>query len=109
MAVKPATPPTAAINANLSMGSEKNVFNIFEESCLLLQTLVIYYTSIASNGSLTLAKFISETASESDTRQSLLYLPWPPWATRQKNRNDPICGAPPKVAKASKEGDVTCH
>ncbi len=31
------------------------------------------------NGLFTLAKFVSETVSDSDTQQSLLYLPWPPW------------------------------
>jgi hypothetical protein len=32
-------------------------------------------------GSFTLAKFVSETVSDSDIKQ---YLPWPPWATRQE-------------------------
>ncbi len=31
--------------------------------------------------SFTLAKFVSETVSDSDMKQ---YLPWPPWATRQE-------------------------
>jgi hypothetical protein len=30
------------------------------------------------NGSFTLAKFVSETVSDSDMKQ---YLPWPPWMT----------------------------
>jgi hypothetical protein len=30
------------------------------------------------NGSFTVAKFVSETVSNSNMRQSLLYLPWPP-------------------------------
>ena len=33
------------------------------------------------NGSFTLAKFFTETVSDSDMKQ---YLPWPPWATQQK-------------------------
>ncbi len=41
--------------------------------------------------------------------QSLLYLPWPPWVARQKNRNDPISVVPPKVAKASTIVTVVCH
>jgi hypothetical protein len=47
-------------------------------------------------GSFTLAKFVSKTIGNSDTQQ---YLPWPPWVARHKNRNDPICVAPPKEAK----------
>jgi hypothetical protein len=36
------------------------------------------------NGSFILAKFVSETACDSDTQHSLLYLPWPPWAAQHK-------------------------
>ena len=32
----------------------------------------------------TLAKFVSKTISDSDMRQSLLYLPWLPWVVRHK-------------------------
>jgi len=31
----------------------------------------------------------------------ITYLPWPPWAYQCINRNNPICVALPKVAKAS--------
>ncbi len=53
--------------------------------------------------SFTLAKFVSKTVSDSNTRQSLLYLPWPPWAAQHIH----IHVMPPKVVKASKEGDIS--
>jgi hypothetical protein len=61
------------------------------------------------NGSFTLAKFAIKTVSDSDTQQSrdsglctcLGHLGW-----HNININDPICVAPPKVAKASNEGDM---
>jgi len=38
-----------------------------------------------SNGSFTLANFVSKTVSDSDSYSDMKqYLPWPPWATRQK-------------------------
>ncbi len=40
------------------------------------------FLEMAFNGSFTLATFIVETVS--DTRQSPLYLPWPPWAARHR-------------------------
>jgi hypothetical protein len=52
--------------------------------------------------------FVSETVSDSDTWQSLLYLPWPPWAAWQKIKKYPICAVPPKVTKASTVLTVTC-
>jgi hypothetical protein len=41
--------------------------------------------------------------SDSDMKQ---HLPWPPWATGQEIGNKPICVVPPKVEKASMEGDI---
>ncbi len=37
--------------------------------------------SLFLNGSLTLAKFVSEIIGDSDMKQ---YLPWPPWVTQQE-------------------------
>jgi len=36
------------------------------------------------HGPFTLARFVSETISESMLRQSLQYLPWLPWAAQHK-------------------------
>jgi len=37
------------------------------------------FHSTGPYGSFTLAKIVSETVGDSDTRYSLLYLPWTPW------------------------------
>ncbi len=34
-----------------------------------------------------------------------LYLPWPPWAARQKNRNNPICVALPNDGQGKYSSD----
>ncbi len=49
-----------------------------------------------------MAKFGGKNISNSDTRLALAIL-----GGKAKNRNDPICVALPKVAKASKGGDIT--
>ncbi len=61
------------------------------------------------NGSCTLAKFVSETVCDNNMWQShdSQYCTCLGHLVRHGiNRNDPICVAPPKVAKASKEGDA---
>ncbi len=62
-----------------------------------------------SKGSFTLAKFVSKTVTDSDTQQSLLYLPWPHWAVQNKIEMILFCVALPKVAKASIIVTVECH
>jgi hypothetical protein len=54
---------------------------------------------IIHKGSFTLAKFVSETVSDSDMKQ---YLPWPPWAMRQEIETILSVSRRSKVAKASK-------
>jgi hypothetical protein len=51
--------------------------------------------SLIDFGSFTLAKVVTKTVDNSDTRQL--------------NRNDPVCVVPSKVAKASTVVTVTCH
>jgi hypothetical protein len=53
-------------------------------------------------GSFTMAKFVCKNISDITMQYCLPYLPWP----SERNRNDPICVAPPKVAKAGKEGNM---
>ncbi len=61
------------------------------------------------NGLFTLGKFVSKTVGNSDKQEScdshnstcLGHL-----GQHDINRNDPICVRPPKVTKASKEGDM---
>jgi hypothetical protein len=82
--------------------------NIFSIRAPDLNSLVegghLYWGFSFSKGSLyqgyglfTLAKFVSETVSDSDMKQ---YLPWPPWAMQRRIIS--IYVAMPKVAKASK-------
>ncbi len=48
---------------------------------------------LSLNGSFTLAKFVSKTVGDSDMQQSLLYLPWPPWAAQHRQDNFYLCCA----------------
>jgi hypothetical protein len=50
----------------------------------------------------------SETVGNSDMRQSLLYLPWPPWAMRQEIETIPSVSCHPRWPRQV-DSDCRCH
>ncbi len=74
---------------------------IYDHHIITAQATVVNvmknFFSFVTKAVFTLARFVREIARDFAWRYRFPYLPWP----RDINRNNPICVASPKVAKAS--------
>jgi hypothetical protein len=68
----------------------------------IMSTMIPTISRVTSLAMFTLAEFRAKMLAIMPAITQLTYFPWP----NEMNRNDPIYVVPPKVAKASKEGNI---